>query len=101
MEETSQNNAYLIKNALKFSLKSLSIKFTKLAKYIDMNRFHNMINLLSALSLVVLTGVPLLDFCSSFGVGFAVEYHPSRKHLRAKVTPSLHLTCSKNGGGLG
>ena len=41
MDETSQNNAYLIKNALKFSLKSLSIKFTKLAKYIDMNRFEH------------------------------------------------------------
>ena len=26
---------------------------------------------------------------------------PSRKHLRTKVTPDLHLTYSKNGGNLG
>ena len=25
----------------------------------------------------------------------------SRKRLRTKVTPDLHLTCSKNGGNLG
>ena len=27
--------------------------------------------------------------------------HPSRKHLRIKITPDLYLTYSKNGGNLG
>ena len=29
------------------------------------------------------------------------QYSTSRKHLRTKVTPDLHLTYSKNGGNLG
>ena len=29
------------------------------------------------------------------------NYVPSRKHLRIKVTPDLHLTFSKSGGNLG
>ena len=29
------------------------------------------------------------------------EKQTSRKHLRTKVTPDLHLTYSKNGGNLG
>ena len=49
------------------------------------------------------------DRCS-FDVGFFVSVimnqicdlaATSRKHLRRKVTPDLHLTYSKNGGNLG
>ena len=35
-------------------------------------------------------------------LGFAIEKtETSRKHIRTKVTPDLHLTYSKNGGYLG
>ena len=31
----------------------------------------------------------------------SININPSREHLHTKVTPTLHLTYSKNGGNLG
>ena len=49
------------------------------------------------------------EICRSFGFYLSellqsnmslIAFLPSRKHLRTKVTPNLHLAHSKNGGSL-